>query len=136
MSLTIILPEPVATQLQQHATIKHCSTDEAATKLIGEALGFETVPNLANGLSAAEINEDLLKLIERIRATPPNPRNQFSEADLRASSDRLGKYLAASIAAEDPNEPFDVNEWERQWDAVEAEMKAITIANRLAEEHL
>ena len=45
-------------------------------------------------------------------------------------------YLAAGIAAEDPNEPFDEQEWNRQWDAVEAEMKGITIANRLAEERL
>jgi hypothetical protein len=48
----------------------------------------------------------------------------------------LGEYLAQSIAAEDPNEPFDQTEWDRQWDAVEAEMKARDRADDIAEGRL
>lgn len=132
MSLTITLPEPVATRLQDYAATSRRSADEAAATLLDIALPAPVVPDLA----AEAADDSLLRLVERIQATPPNPRNVYSEEDLRASSQRLMAYLAASIASEDPNEPFDEQEWNRQWDAVEAEMKAITIANRLAEERL
>ncbi len=132
MSLTITLPEPLAARLQDYALTSRRSADEAAATLLAVALPVPLAPDA----KVETADDSLLRLVERIQASPPNPRNQFSEADLRASSERLMAYLAASIAAEDPNEPFDEQEWNRQWDAVEAEMKAITIANRLAEEHL
>ena len=132
MSLTITLSEPLATRLQDYAATSRRSADEAAATLLAVALPAPVAPDF--DMKAAD--DSLLRLVERIQATPPNPRNVFSEEDLRASSQRLMEYLAASIAAEDPNEPFDEQEWNRQWDAVEAEMKAVTIANRLAEERL
>jgi hypothetical protein len=132
MSLTITLPEPVATRLQDYAATSRRSADEAAATLLTIALPVPVAP----APSAEAADDSLLQLVERIQATPPNPRNVFSEEELRASSQRLMAYLAAGIAAEDPNEPFDEQEWNRQWDAVEAEMKGITIANRLAEERL
>lgn len=132
MSLTITLPEPVATRLQDYAATARHSADEAAATLLTIALPATIAP----APSVETADDSLLRLVERIQARPPNPRNVFSEEDLRASRQGMMACLAASIAAEDPNEPFDEQEWNRQWDAVEAEMKAVTIANRLAEERL
>ncbi len=132
MSLTITLSEPLATRLQDYAATSRRSADEAAATLLAVALPAPVAPDL----NAEAADDSLLRLVERIQATPPNPRNVFSEAELRASREGMMRYLSASIAAEDPNEPFDEQEWNRQWDVVEAEMKATTVANRLAEEHL
>ena len=130
MSLTITLPEPVATRLRDYAATSRRSMDEAATTLLAAALPVALAPD-ANVEAA---NDSLLRLVERIRALPPNPRNVFSEEELNAKREGLMRYHSTSIAAEDPNEPFDEQEWNRQWDAIEAEMKARDVANRLANE--
>ena len=130
MSLTITLSEPLATRLQDYALTSRRSADEAAATLLAASLPVVLVPD-ANVEAA---NDSLLRLVERIRALPPNPRNVFSEAELNAKREGLMRYLSASIAAEDPNEPFDEQEWDLQWDAIEAEMKARDTANRLANE--
>ena len=130
MSLTITLSEPLATRLQDYATTSRRSADEAAATLLAAALPAPVAPDL----DSEAANDSLLRLVERIQALPPNPRNVFSEEELNAKREGLMRYLSASIAAEDPNEPFDEQEWNRQWDAIEAEMKARDTANRLANE--
>ncbi|NOT60896.1 MAG: hypothetical protein HOP19_11820 [Acidobacteria bacterium] len=133
MSLTITRSEPLATRLQDYAATSRRSADEAAATLLAVALPAPVVTDPdTEDVEAA--NDSLLRLVERIQATPPNPRNVFSEAELRARREGLMRYLEASIAAEDPNEPFDEQEWNRQWDAVEAEMKASDLAGHLKNE--
>lgn len=129
MSLTITLPEPVATRLQDYAATSRRSADEAAATSLAIALPAPVVLDLA----AEAADDSLLRLVERIQATPPNPRNVFSEEELRARHEGLMQYLAASIAAEDPNEAFDEQEWNRQWDAIQAEMKARDRAKDIVE---
>ncbi len=120
MEITITLPDFLATKLQAKARIQQRPAEEVAVELLDQAL--------ENGADA-----ELERLVARIRALPPNPANQF---DWEAAREGLAKYLAASIAAEDPNEKFDQEEWQRNWDAVEAEMKAVTRANNIAEGRL
>lgn len=66
---------------------------------------------------------ELVALVERIKATPPNP------AAIRPATGSLAEAL--QNAPEDPN--FDLKTWTRQWDAIEAEMKAIDRADDIAE---
>lgn len=66
---------------------------------------------------------ELMALVERIKATPPNP------AAIRPASGSLAEAL--QNAPEDPD--FDLETWTRQWEAVEAEMKAIDRADDIAE---
>ncbi len=62
-------------------------------------------------------------LVERIKATSPNP------AAIRPTTGSLAEELQNTV--EDPD--FDLETWTRQWDAIEAEMKAIDRANDIAE---
>jgi prevent-host-death family protein len=66
---------------------------------------------------------EMIALVEKIKAEPPNPNNihpaRASLADLLQN------------APEDPD--FDLETWTRQWDAIEAEMKAIDRADDIAE---
>lgn len=120
MSITITLPDILAAKLETEAQAQSRSAEDIAVELLDQALGVEP-------LAPDYVPLTLEEIVARIRATPPNPEM------IRPPSGSLGEYLAASIAAEDPNEPFDEAEWNRQWAAVEAEMKAMTRANDLAE---
>ena len=120
MEITLRLPDVLAAKLASAAQAQRRSTEEVAVELLDQALDAEAE-------SSDYLPPTLEEVVARIRATPPNPEM------VRPPSGSLGEYLAASIAAEDPNEPFDEAEWNRQWAAVEAEMKAITRANDLAE---
>jgi hypothetical protein len=65
----------------------------------------------------------LEEIVERIRATAPNP------SSIRPATANLADLLQTS--AEAPG--FDLPEWDRQWSAVERELAALTRANDLAE---
>ena len=62
-------------------------------------------------------------MVERIKATPPNP------AAIHPATDSLADLLRD--APQDPN--FDLETWTRQWNAIEAEMQAIDRADDIAE---
>lgn len=112
MAITITLPDVLAAKLETEAQAQQRSAEEVAVELLDQALAAEPEQSDYVPLTLEEV-------VARIRATPPNPKM------VRPPSGSLGEYLAASIAAEDPNEPFDEAEWNRQWAAVEAEMKAM-----------
>lgn len=67
--------------------------------------------------------EELSLLLAEVRATPSNP------AAIRPAKGSLAEALRA--APDDPE--FDLGQWQRNWDVAEAEMKAITKENDLAE---
>ena len=92
---------------------------ERYEKLLEQAKQHSAGPN------AATIRKDpkLIALVERIKATPPNP------AAIHPATDSLAELLRD--APEDPN--FDLETWTRQWNAIEAEMKAIDRADDIAE---
>ena len=66
---------------------------------------------------------EMIALVERIKATPPNP------AAIHPATASLAELL--QDAPEDPD--FDLETWTREWRAVEAEMKAIDRADDIAE---
>lgn len=111
MTLTISLPAEVQVKLEKRANAIQWSVEKMATHLLDEALD-DSLPSL----------EDVIK---RIRSLPPGlviePTSGISLAE------------ALRNAPEDPE--FDEAEWTVQWQAVEAEMKAITRANDIAEGH-
>lgn len=115
MEITLSLPDVLATKLQTEARVQQRSTEEVAVELLDQAL---------ENAAGAELDA----LIARIRALPPEP-------DLiRQPTASLEEYLARSLAAEaEDDEPFDQEEWQRQWDVIQAEMKAVTRANNIAE---
>jgi len=96
-------------------------------------IGYEQYERLlaqASGRTAPQVDPEAIRndpemiaLVERIKATPPNP------ATIRPATGSLAEAL--QDAPEDPD--FDLETWTRQWDAIEAEMKAIDRANDIAE---
>ena len=120
MTLTLTIPDDLATQLQCNAQARRQSVEDYAFALLGRALSTNLSPNGASWPTPEEV-------VARIRSRPPNPEM------IRPAMGSLAEYLAASIAAEDPNEEFDQEAWQRQWDAIEAEMKAIERANDISE---
>jgi prevent-host-death family protein len=74
-------------------------------------------------LEAIQNDPELIALVERIKATLPNP------AAIRPATGSLAEALQNS--PEDPY--FDLEAWTRQWAAIEAEIKAIDRADDIAE---
>jgi len=107
MSLTITLPDRIAAKLRRKATATRLSVEELALNILGSAL------------EAEEAVYELENVAARIRATPPNPRS------IRPAAGSLVEALRN--APEDPD--FDLTTWNREWDAVERDIRAITIAN-------
>ncbi|HET6386667.1 MAG TPA: hypothetical protein VFJ58_25020 [Armatimonadota bacterium] len=59
----------------------------------------------------------------KIRSTPRNP----------SSIRRASGSLADALRRADDDSDFDLDEWNKQWTAVEAETKALTRSNDIAE---
>lgn len=74
-------------------------------------------------VEAIRNDPDLIALVEKIRATPPNPKA------VHPPTESLADLL--QNAPHDPD--FDLETWTRQWDAIEAEMKARDRADDIAE---
>lgn len=123
MTITITLPEFLAARLQSEAQAQRRSAEDLAVELLDEALETKQQADGGFHLTPEEV-------VAKIKALAPNPANQFA---FRPAMKGLAEYLAASIASEDPNEEFDLEEWQRNWDAIEAEMRAIDRANDIAE---
>lgn len=66
---------------------------------------------------------EMIALVAEIKATPPNP------TAVRPATGSLAEAL--QNAPEDPD--FDLESWMQQWDAIEAEIKAIDRADDIAE---
>lgn len=87
----------------------------------------DEAPSVPNHSSGGDPTEDtyptLLEVVAKIQATKPNP------AQFRPPSGNL-----ADLLWDAPNDPkFNLEDWSRQWSAVEAEMKAVTRSNDIAE---
>lgn len=111
MVLTLILPDELLEQLQQTAEAQQLSLEETATLILRSALyGNDYFPTPE-------------QVVAKIKALPKNPMNPIP------AQGSLMEYLRNSPT--DPN--FDLDAWNREWKAVEAEMKAMTHANNIAE---
>jgi plasmid stability protein len=111
MTLTITLPEPLTAALKNRAAQEHKPAVDLALKLLSDALEEEnTFPTLE-------------EIVAQIKATPPDP------TAIHPAQGSLGDALAS--LATDPD--FDVEAWQRQWDEVEAEMKARDRSDAIAD---
>lgn len=75
-----------------------------------------------------DVTLSLEEIIKKIKSSPQNPAN------VQPASGLLAKHLASSPEIPDPS--FDVAEWNREWDKVEAEMKMMEIAEQKSEADL
>lgn len=114
MSITITLPDDLVTKLKSRADNQNLPLADLAINILTAALE-----------SDAEANDDPTpeEVVAQIKAIPPNP------AAIRPATGSLAEAL--QNAPRDPD--FDLDAWTKQWAAVEAEMKAITQANDMAE---
>lgn len=83
----------------------------------GEVLGGETDDDKEDSFPSPE------KVVAKFMALPPEQEN------VRPAQGSL----AAALRNKPYNPDFDFDEWNRQWAAVEAEIKSITRANAIAE---
>lgn len=111
MPVTITLSDEMETKLKHKAEVQHLSVEELALDLLGRAL------------QAVEHSPTPEQVVAKIQATPPNPHH------LRPATGSLAEALRYS-----PDDPdFDLTAWNREWEAVEAQMKALARANAIAE---
>jgi plasmid stability protein len=114
MTVTLTLPDELATRLKFRAKEHAISPEKLALNILTAALEVEAEP---------DDYPTLEEVVAQIKATPPNP------AAIHPATASLADLL--ENAPHDPD--FDLESWTKQWAAVEAEMKAITRANDIAE---
>jgi hypothetical protein len=112
MLVTIALPDDLTQRLQTEADNRQLSLDELVIDVLVNALEYEQ-----------DDDPTLDQVVAEIKAMEPNP------ASFHPATQSLADLLIN--APDDPS--FDLEEWNREWAAAEAEMKAITHANDLAE---
>lgn len=110
MTITITIPDGLAHQLQEHARLWRRPPEDIVLDILRGAL---TEPIIA----------DVDEVVARIKSLPPNPHN------IRQPQGALADVLRR----ESDNDEFDLDLWNREWAAVEAEIHAINRANDLAE---
>ena len=106
----ITLPDKIAQQVQSRAKAKGVSPDKLVVDIVRQAIEFDDDLGL----------EDL---VAEIQAMPPNL------ASIRPARGSLLETL--ENAPGDPD--FDQKTWDKAWEEVEAELKAITQADDIAE---
>jgi len=103
MALTITLPDELAEQLQQAAAEQQLSVEEIASLILRDALrreDFFPTPE---------------QVVAKIKALPKNPNA------IRPAQGSLAEALRN--APHDPD--FNLEEWNRAWAKVEAEIEAL-----------
>jgi len=110
MAITITLDDALVRGLENKAKKQQLSVEQLALSILTEAI---IEPKLVTAGEA----------VARIQSTEPN------RSLVRPATTKLADLLRAA-----PGDPcFDLENWKRQWSVVEAELKAITRANDVAE---
>lgn len=122
---TITLPDDLAEQLAQQAHARKRSVEALAIEYIVTALNDDRAILDETPVSPIEDDPELLALVARIRATPPNP------ASIIPPKGNLTDVLRALEAIDDPD--YDGDAEIAAFDAAEAELKALDRANDIAE---
>ncbi|MEW5987633.1 MAG: hypothetical protein AB1791_13455 [Chloroflexota bacterium] len=112
MSTTIILPDELASALQMKAERRHSRLNEFVVEILSDTINWQK-----------ESYPTIEEVVAETKALPPNP------AMISWASDSLAEWLRNTP----DDEPFDPAEWQREWDQVETEMKAIEAADMLAD---
>lgn len=110
MTITIDLPIIVEKSLREAATFQRMSPEELAARILNDAF-------------QPEVFQTLEQVIERAKRLPRDPQN------IRPATASLKELL--KNAPVDPH--FDLENWRREWEKVEEEMKAISHANAIVE---
>ncbi len=111
MAITITLPNDIVTPLKRQADAVPLPGENVVLDILGIALETEdTFPTPET-------------VVAKIKATPPNPQ-----------SIRPARGSLAEALWDGPEAPhFNLARWNQEWAHVEAEMKAMTRANDIAE---
>ena len=110
MAMTITLEDDLVADLMERAKKHQLSVEQLVIRILTDAMG-----------SPEQVTPR--EVVARVQVTPPNP------AHVRPATADLADLLRAA-----PGDPcFYLESWKRQWSDVEAEMKAITLANDIAE---
>jgi len=119
MTIMIQLPNPVEDSLRQAARRQRLTPEAYAAQLIEDALTTAELPGIKEG-PTPEVLTTLEELVASIQSLPRDPNN------IRPATGSLQELL--ENAPEDPE--FDLDEWQRQWDLFEQELKEIERADR------
>jgi plasmid stability protein len=110
MTITITLADDLVVELKDRAKKQQLSVEQYVIRILTDALA---------GSEAVTLRET----VAAIQATLPNL------AHVRPATADLADLLRGA-----PGDPgFDLEDWKRQWSVVDAEMKALTRANDVAE---
>ncbi len=122
---TITLPEQIAAQLQRRATDERLSVEALAIAYITNGL-TRPAPSSVSASTAERANDpELLALVARITALPPNP------ASIIPAKGDLAEVLRTLEAVDDP--AYDLAAEVAALDAAELELRALDRANDIAE---
>jgi hypothetical protein len=116
MPITITLPAELEENLQAKAEAQQRPLADLIVDILSDVVESE----------GEDHTPDLEEVVAEIRALPPNP------AAVRLATASLAELL--ENAPEDPT--FDLARWTRQWQMIEAEMKARDRADDIAEGRL
>ncbi|HEY0739237.1 MAG TPA: hypothetical protein VGD69_30225 [Herpetosiphonaceae bacterium] len=112
MATIITVPDGLEAQLQQHARAQHRSVEAVALDLLREALDTATT------------HPSVHEVVAKIKASGPN------RAAIRPAQGSLADVLRRTPDAVD----FDLDQWNKEWAAVEQEMCGMSRADDLPEE--
>lgn len=118
MTTSITLPEQLAQRLQQRAKVERLSAEALAAAYIEAGLTVNEPPTLEQPVGTAEEDPELLALIARIKATPPDP------AYIIPAQGNLADVIRA-LEAMEPDEDYDLEVEIAALDAVEREQRAL-----------
>jgi hypothetical protein len=124
MTTTIILPDDLAQQLQQQAMIRRRSAEALAIEYIAAALTEKATTQVQVDLPPLDADTELLALVARIKAMPPNPQS------IIPAKGNLADVLRAMEAMEYES---DLEAESAALRAAEEELRAINRADDIAE---
>ena len=122
---TITLPEQIAVQLQRRATDERLSVEALAIAYITNGLTRPAPSSVSASTTELTNDPELLALVARITALPPNP------ASIIPAKGDLAEVLRTLEAVDDP--AYDLAVEIAALDAAELELRALDRANDIAE---
>ncbi len=121
MTTTITLPDHLASQLQRQALVQRRSVESLVIEYIEARLKETALPTSVASNEMLANDAELLELVARIKATPPN------SVRITPSQGNLAELLAVMVHGEPDQALLDT------LDAAELELRAINRADDIAE---
>lgn len=115
---TLVVPKRYLNELPEGVSVRVILLTEEVNGKQNHAAPSQSAEDI-------EFQRALEELVERIKRLGADSRN------ITPASGNLAEKLRNPVTEADPN--FDLAEWTRQWDAIEAEMKAASLAHEEAE---